>query len=67
MSPAKTSRIGSSRLEIAEAAGELRRGMSEADVRRLLGPPDDIRTQHDPGGISTVGTKEIWRYGTSGI
>ena len=40
--------------------------MTAAEVRRLLGPPDDIRTQHDPGGISAVGVKEIWRYGTSG-
>ena len=40
--------------------------MAAAEVRRLLGPPDDVRTQHDPGGISAADAKEIWRYGTSG-
>jgi hypothetical protein len=44
----------------------LKEGTPEAEVLDRLGRPDDIRTEHDPGGISTVGTKEIWRYGTSG-
>src|SRR5262249_14874680 len=30
------------------------------------GPPDDVRTQFDPGGISTTRTREIWGYGTQG-
>ena len=41
-------------------------GMPAAGVRALLGSPDDIRTQNDPGGISTTRTLEIWCYGTSG-
>jgi hypothetical protein len=45
---------------------KIKEGMSEAEVLALLGRPDDIRTQRDPGGISTTNTKEIWRYGTSG-
>lgn len=40
--------------------------MPEKDVLGILGKPDDIRTQFDPGGISRVGTKEIWCYGTEG-
>src|SRR3989442_5456521 len=40
--------------------------MADQQVLALLGPPEDIRTLNDPGGISTIGTKEIWRYGTSG-
>ena len=54
------------RPQFARAISELTVGMPEKDVLRQLGRPDDVRTEHDPGGISTVGTKEIWRYGTSG-
>src|SRR5204863_104002 len=54
------------RREFAKAMSKLKEGMSEAEVLSLLGRPDDIRTQHDPGGVSTTGTREIWRYGTSG-
>ena len=55
-----------SRLEFARAISKLRVGMPKAEVARLLGRPDDIRTQYDPGGIPFGGTKEIWRYGTAG-
>ncbi len=57
---------GRTRLEFARAISKLKEGVAATEVTRLLGPPDDVRTQHDPGGISTVGTKEVWRYGTSG-
>jgi hypothetical protein len=53
------------RHEFAKAVGKVRLTMSHADVVALLGRPDDIRTERDDG-ISTAGTKEIWRYGTSG-
>jgi hypothetical protein len=55
-----------SRREFAEAMSRVTEGMPAAEVVRLLGKPDDIRTEHDAGGISTSRTKEIWRYGTSG-
>ncbi|MGB7747765.1 MAG: hypothetical protein WBN75_10810 [Verrucomicrobiia bacterium] len=35
-------------------------------VIAILGQPDDVRTQFDPGGIGRVHTKEIWCYGTKG-
>src|SRR5262249_32935408 len=54
------------RRQFARALGQIEEGLSEEQVIALLGPPEDIRTRNDPGGISTVGTAEIWRYGTSG-
>lgn len=57
---------GPSRLEFSEAIRDLKEGMPASKVRRVLGPPDDIRTRNDPGGIVTYRTTEIWRYGTSG-
>ena len=54
------------RQEFARAIGEVEEGMVGAKALALLGRPDDIRTENDPGGISTFETKEIWRYGTSG-
>src|SRR5262249_41157779 len=36
------------------------------DVLALLGKPDDIRTQFDPGGIYPRTIKEVWCYGTNG-
>jgi hypothetical protein len=53
------------RHEFAKVIGEVKWRMSPAEVLALLGRPDDIRTERDDG-VSTVGTKEIWRYGTSG-
>ena len=55
-----------SRREFAKAMGQLKEGMPKSRVLELLGKPDDIRTEHDGDGIFTVGTREIWRYGTSG-
>ncbi len=44
----------------------IREGMSEAQVEAILGKPDDIRTERDPGRINLESTKEIWGYGTDG-
>src|SRR5215475_2619317 len=40
--------------------------MTRDEVEAILGKPDDIRTKYDAGGIRTVETGEIWRYGTNG-
>ncbi|MBI5487590.1 MAG: hypothetical protein HY905_09675 [Deltaproteobacteria bacterium] len=56
---------GASRAEFARAMAEVREGTPEADVRRLLGAPDDVRTESDPGGVGAEGVKEVWRYGAS--
>lgn len=55
-----------SRRDFASAMGKLDEGMSARRVLELLGPPDDTISRSDPRGIYTVGTREIWRYGTSG-
>ena len=44
----------------------LEEGMQASEVVKILGQPDDIKTQNDPGGINSYKTKEIWRYGTNG-
>lgn len=40
--------------------------MDAAEVERLVGPPDDVRTKDDPGGIDASRTTRVWRWGTSG-
>lgn len=55
-----------SRSDFAHAMDRLNEGTSEQHVLELLGRPDDVRTGRDLDGFTTVGTKEIWRYGTSG-
>ena len=45
---------------------KIKENMSESEVVAILGRPDDVRTQFDPGGIGRVHTKEIWCYGTKG-
>ncbi len=40
--------------------------MPRSEVIRLLGEPDDVRTEYDPGGIVAFDTVEILRYGTDG-
>jgi hypothetical protein len=50
----------------ARAMSSVTQEMHSDDVGRLLGKPDDIRTEFDPGGISTSRTTGIWCYGTSG-
>ena len=54
------------RADVAAALATIKPGMTDAEVKRRLGPPDDIRTEADPGGITAARTVEIWRYGTSG-
>ncbi len=54
------------RRQFARAMDKIEEGMPAERVVEILGPPDDVRTRNDPGGISSEGTKEIWRYGTSG-
>ncbi len=53
------------RQSFARAMSKITEGMAEDDVLALLGKPDNVRTQYDPGRISTTRTKEIWRYGTN--
>ena len=50
----------------ASAMKQVMVGMPKAEVIQLLGQPDDIKTQHDPGGIPTYQTKEILGYGANG-
>jgi hypothetical protein len=45
---------------------KVKEGMSRDEVRALLGPPDDVRTEHDAGWTCGGKTKEIWCYGSSG-
>lgn len=47
----------------AAKLSSIRVGMTRTEVLRILGPPDDIRTATDPGGIETARTSEILRYG----
>jgi hypothetical protein len=54
------------RHEFARALAKITEGMPPKAVLQALGKPDDIRTQHDPDGLSTFRTKEIWCYGTNG-
>ena len=56
----------SNRIDFARAMGRLSPGMSAEQVVAILGKPDDVRTQYDPGGISAARTTEIWAYGTDG-
>src|SRR5260370_694637 len=54
-----------SRKELAAAMAKIAVGTPEAEVKRLLGAPDDVRRKSDPGGIATAGTREIWGYGAA--
>jgi hypothetical protein len=55
-----------SREEFTRALGKIKEGMTENQVIAIVGKPDDVRTERDPGGIGRVNTKEIWCYGTKG-
>jgi hypothetical protein len=55
-----------SRADFAKAMAKIRENMTEAEVVTILGRPDDIRTERDPGGIRLPNAKEIWCYGTKG-
>src|SRR5262245_43818598 len=54
------------RAKFASDMAQLVQGMPKTQVEKILGKPDDIKTQNDPGGIPTNETKEIWCYGTNG-
>jgi len=54
------------RAEFAAAMAKVNEGSTQKEILNLLGKPDDVRTQADPGGISRVHTKEIWCYGAKG-
>jgi len=64
--PAGPDRVTRDRRRFARALAKVKKGMPGKDVMAALGRPDDVRTQYDPGGISTLRTKEIWCYGTNG-
>jgi hypothetical protein len=54
------------RAAFAHSMSLVTKGMTSTEVLKQVGKPDDIRTQYDPGGISTLNTTEIWCYGTAG-
>src|SRR5262245_49099205 len=50
--------------EFTRAMSKVHEGMKIDQLIETFGTPDDIRTQNDPGGISTTGTLEVWSYGS---
>jgi hypothetical protein len=54
------------RNDFAHLMNTIVEGSTKDDVASILGQPDDVRTEFDPGGIPIADTLEIWRYGTSG-
>ncbi len=54
------------RQEFAAAIRTIRSGLTGDDVRQILGEPDDIWSQADPGAVHAANTREIWCYGTNG-
>ena len=54
------------RAEFAAKLAKVKPGMTAAQVEKLLGKPDDIKTEADPGGIAAARTVEVWRYGARG-
>src|SRR5688500_16483850 len=54
------------RAEFAKAISKLKESMYREEALRLLGPPDDMRTERDPGGLYAADTKQTRRYGTGG-
>jgi hypothetical protein len=51
------------RSEFTAKLAKVKPGMTADQVKDLLGPPDDIKTEKDPGGITAARTVEVWRYG----
>ncbi len=60
-----TTAFGATRTEFAARIAKVKPGMTADQVKQLIGPPDDIKTERDPGGITAARTTEVWRYGTS--
>ena len=54
------------RADFAAKLARVKPGMTAAQVKKLLGAPDDIKTERDPGGINAARTVAIWRYGVVG-
>lgn len=54
------------RAAFAAALATIKPGMKEEEVRRIVGAPDDVRSERDAGGISAARTVEVWRWGTNG-
>jgi hypothetical protein len=54
------------RQQFARAMAGVKPKMTAEQVRKILGPADDVRDQSDPGGIATTGTERILCYGTRG-
>jgi hypothetical protein len=59
-------RAAPTRAEFAAKLAQVKPGMTADRVKQILGAPDDIKTEADPGGISAARTVEIWRYGAAG-
>ena len=55
-----------SRRAFAAKLAKVKPGMPAARVKQLLGAPDDIVTERDPGGIVAARTVEVWRWGARG-
>jgi hypothetical protein len=53
------------RTEFAALIAKVKPGMTADQVKQTLGPPDDIKTERDPGGITAARTVEVWRYGAA--
>jgi hypothetical protein len=53
-----------SRRAFAEQFAKIGEWMPADQVEAILGQPDDVRTQRDPGRIDLTNTREIWGYGT---
>ncbi len=65
LTPAVT-RGAAERADFVQRMARITEGTPVAEVRRLLGEPDDVRDETDPDDISRFGVKEIWAYGTDG-
>lgn len=63
---AMTTAATPTRAQFAAKLAKIKPGMTDAEVKKLLGAPDDIKTEKDPGGITAARTVEIWRYGAKG-
>jgi len=54
-----------SRVDFAKEMALVKEKMPAAEVEKLLGKPDDIRTNEDVGGPTPNDLREIWCYGTN--
>jgi hypothetical protein len=54
------------RRQFATLMSQVSPEMTRDEVEAILGKPDDVRTKNEPGGIRSVETGEIWRYGANG-